>query len=227
VINRRAVLSGGAAIAVPVVLGRALAVPAGALAGTLPVPASNILAFRMIRHGSDIGRHTVSFEHQGDSLTVKVAVDALVTLLSIPVVRYSHRVVEVWQGVTLASVTGETNKNGRHQWVNARRGNEGLVVLGSQTERYVAPEPAGCTSYWNRQLLNGPMISLEDGVLLRPKVVEERAEDIKLASGGEIAADHYNLSGPFKVDLWYDQSDTWASLGLTAADGSYVHYERL
>jgi hypothetical protein len=55
----------------------------------------------------------------------------------------------------------------------------------------------------------------------------EQADSVPLASGRTIPARHYNLSGPFKVDLWYDQADTWASLGLPAADGSYVRYERL
>jgi hypothetical protein len=50
---------------------------------------------------------------------------------------------------------------------------------------------------------------------------------IPLASGTKIPADHYNLSGPFSVDLWYDRAATWASLALTAADGSTVRYERL
>jgi hypothetical protein len=193
----------------------------------LPVPPSNQLAFRMIRHGSEIGRHILTFALTDTAVTVRVAVDAVVTLLSIPIVRYKHRVVEVWQNGMLASVTGETDKNGQHEWVRAQRIQEGVVVFGSKTGRYVAPEPAGATSYWVRRLLNGPMISLEDGVLLRPKVVEHPAETIPLASGTSIAADHYNLSGAFRVDLWYDQTDTWASLGLPAADGSYVLYERL
>jgi hypothetical protein len=214
-IGRRAMLLSGAAFTVR------------QASAALPVPPGNTLAFRLIRHGTEIGRHTLTFERQGDTLAVRVAVDALVTLLSIPIVRYTLRVEEVWQAGELASLTGETNKNGRHQWVNARRGSGGLVVFGSKTERYVAPEPAASTSYWNRHLLGGPMISLEDGVLLRPKVVEEPPETIPLASGNTIQADHYNLSGPFKVDLWYDRTDTWASLALTAADGSYVHYERL
>jgi hypothetical protein len=215
VIGRRAALLAGAAVT------------ARSAFAALPMPTGNTLAFRLIRHGTDIGRHTLTFEPQGGLLTVRVTVDALVTLLSIPIVRYAHRVVEVWEAGTLISVTGETDKNGRHEWVSARRGSEGLVVLGSKTERYIAPEPAGCTSYWNRRSLDAPMISLEDGVLLRPQVVEERAASIALASGAIIPADHYNLSGAFRVDLWYDRSDTWAGLGLTAADGSYVHYERL
>jgi hypothetical protein len=48
-----------------------------------------------------------------------------------------------------------------------------------------------------------------------------------VASGDAIPADHFNLSGAFKVDLWYDRSENWAGLGYTAADGSSVHYERL
>jgi len=215
VIRRRTVLFAGAAAA------------ARKATAALPIPRCGALAFRLIRHGSDIGRHTLSFDREGDTLTIRVSVDALVTLLSVPIVRYTHRVTEIWQGETLASLTGETDKNGRHQWVNARRTGEGLVVLGSQTQRYVAPEPAGCTSYWNKRLLDRPMISLEDGVLLRPKVAVRRAETIPLASGDHIVADQYTLSGPFDVDLWYDQTDTWASLAVTAADGSSVHYERL
>jgi hypothetical protein len=193
----------------------------------VPVPPGGSLAFRLIRLGNEIGRHTIIFVRSGKTLTVHVAVDARVSLLSIPIVRYTHRAVETWQGETLVGVTGETDKNGRHQWVNAQRTAEGLVVVGSQTTRYIAPEPAGCTSYWDRRTLGRPMISLEDGALLRPNLAVHRAETIPLASGESIVADHVALSGAFHVDLWYDRTDTWASLAYTAADGSTVHYERL
>ena len=91
----------------------------------------------------------------------------------------------------------------------------------------MAPDTAIGTSYWNKRVLEGPMISLEDGVLLRPQVAMRGTETIRLASGGAIPADHYNLSGAFKVDLWYDRAENWAGLGYTAADGSSVIYERL
>jgi hypothetical protein len=215
VIGRRTVLFTGAMAA------------ARHAAATLPVPRADRIDFRIIRHGDEIGRHTLSFERRGESLTVRVTVDALVTLLSLPIVRYSHRATEIWQGETLVGLTAETDKNGRHQWASARRTNEGLVVLGSQTQRYIAPEPAGTTSYWDRRALARPMISLEDGVLLRPKVAEQKAETIPTASGPPAVADHYVLSGAFSLELWYDRTDTWASLAYTAADGSTVHYERL
>jgi hypothetical protein len=214
-ITRRAMLAAGAGLL------------AHQAAAALPVPPSNSLAFRLLRRGDDIGRHSVTFEHQGDVLTVRVEVNALVSLMSVPIVRYSHRAVETWQGGTLMGLVGDTDKNGSREWVRAQRTGEGLVVLGSRTARYVAPEPAIGTSYWNKRMLDGPMISLEDGVLLRPKVAQRREEAIRLASGGTIPAEHYNLSGPFAVDVWYDETNTWASLAFAVADGSDVHYERL
>jgi hypothetical protein len=193
----------------------------------LPVPPGNTLAFRLVRHGDEIGRHTANFEREGDRLTVRVAVDALVTVVSIPLVRYTHRVVEIWSGDVLQSLDGETDKNGQHEWVKAQRGPGGLEVTGSKTERYIAPEPVGATSYWNKHMLDGPMISLEDGVLLRPKVEARPPETIALAAGRTVTAEHYNLSGPFNVDLWYDQTGMWAGMAVPIKDGSIVHYERL
>jgi hypothetical protein len=214
-IVRRALLLAGAGL---------IARPA---ATASPIPPDSRLAFRMIRHDNDIGRHVLTFERRDDTLTVRVAVDAKVSFLSIPLVRYTHRLVETWHGGTLVSLVGQTDKNGDREWVNAQRNAEGLLVRGSATEPYIAPESAISVSYWNKRLLDGPMIGTEDGTLLRPKVTPPKPETIPLASGGAITADHYNLSGPFSADVWYDHADTWASLAFAVADGSVIHYERL
>jgi hypothetical protein len=39
-------------------------------------------------------------------------------------------------------------------------------------------------------------------------VVEHPAETTPLASGTSVTADHYDPGGAFRVDLWYDQTDT-------------------
>jgi hypothetical protein len=214
-LGRRAVLLAGAAL---------LARPVAAASA---VPQADALTFRMIRHGSEIGTHALTFTREGDALTVRIAVEAVVTLLSIPLVRYSHRASETWHGTTLVAVQGETNKNGEREWMTAQRTDAGLEVHGSQTAPYIAPATAIPTSYWDKRMLNGKMISLEDGVLLAPKVADLRTEKIRLASGREIAARHYNLSGAFEVDLWYDATGTWAGMAMTVTDGSEVRYERL
>jgi hypothetical protein len=131
VISRRCMLLTGAG----------LAVRQGTRPGAAsPAPSSGALAFRLIRHGSEIGRQTLNFERLGDTLTVRVVADVLVEIISIPVARYTQRVVETWRGDTLTSLTGETDKNGQRFWMEARRTNNGLVVLGSRTERYIAPD---------------------------------------------------------------------------------------
>ena len=216
-IGRRAVLLGGAAVVTR----------AASVAAALPVPSGDSLAFRMVRHGSEIGTHALTFSHDGEMLTVRIVVDALVTFASIPIARYSHRGVETWRDATLVQLTGDTDKNGTRNWVRAQRTDEGLVVLGSQTKRYISPGSAIPTSYWNKRMLDGPMISLEDGVLLSPKVADLRMESVRLASGQMISADHYSLTGAFAVDLWYDEQRTWAGMAMTVVDGSEVHYERL
>ncbi len=215
-IGRRAVLVAGAAIAG--------VCPAQA---ALPIPAGDSLAFRLMRRGAAIGQHTLAFEQSGNTLTVTIAVEARVTLLSIPIVHYTHHVVETWQEGRLSAVTGQTDKNGRTEWVNAHRTAEGLVVQGSRTARYVAPDGAIGTSYWNKQMLDGPMISFEDGVLLRPKVTDLGSQPVPLADGATVAASHYNLSGSFNVDVFYDRTSTWAGLSFTVADGSTIQYQRL
>ncbi len=204
--------------------GGLLARPAAA---ALPVPPGDTLSFRMIRHGSQIGTHTLTFTRDGDLLTVRIAVDAVVTFASIPIVRYNHRGSETWRAGTLVGVSGRTDKNGEQEWMSAARTDAGLMVTGSQTQRYVAPVSAIPTSYWNKQMLDGPMISLEDGVLLMPKVAALQSERVRTASGHEIPANHYALTGAFAVDLWYDEAQTWAAMAMTVADGSEVRYERL
>lgn len=181
----------------------------------------------MIRHGSEIGRHTLTFERRGEVLSVRVAVEAKVTLMSIPLVHYTHHAVETWQGDALTNLELNTDKNGNLAWARGNRTTDGLVVEGSKTARYVAPAPAIATSYWNKRMLDVPMISMEDGVLLRPKVTARGAEQVRVASGAMIAAEHYNITGSFDADVWYDGSGEWASFAIDAADGSHVSYERL
>jgi hypothetical protein len=214
-IARRALLAAGAVLA------------ARRASAGLPIPRGDSLNFRIIRRGSQIGTHVIGFERDRDVLTVRTAIDVRVTLLSIPLASYKHRGTETWQGTTLIGLAGETDNNGTHQWMTARRTGEGLVVVGSAARSYVAPDAAMPVSYWNKRMLNGPVISLEDGVLSSPKVADLRTDSVRLASGREIPATHYSLSRPVDADVWYDETDTWAAMMITVVDGSEVRYERL
>ena len=211
---------GGAALTLP------LAIPRAARAA-LPVPPGDALAFQLVRLGSVIGKHTVAFVRDGEALTVTIDVDVLVKLGFIPLVRYTHHAVETWQGDTFTGLTSATDKNGPHYWVRARTIDGALHVESSSVKPYVAPPDALATTYWNGRMLDGPMIGTQDGMLVRPKIVDDGRKLIPLASGARIAAEQYDLSGAFTSTVWYDDSSEWAGIQFSVADGSVITYQRL
>ncbi len=193
----------------------------------LPVPADDRLAFRLMRHGVPIGTHTMTFHRDGDALTVDIAVDVLVKFGPIPFVRYTHRNQELWRRDRLVGFVSQTYRNGTKMHALAHRIDTGVAVDGSGTSPYIAPDNALATTHWNARMLRGPMIGTQDGMLVHPAVSLQPDEKIRLASGEEIPAKHYKLSGDLNFELWYDHDDRWASMRFTVDDGSVISYERL
>ena len=224
-IARRPLILGGAGLsALSMGLGR-LARPA--MAAALPVPASGALTFRLIRHEEDIGTHSVRFEQQGDMLTIRIDVEVLVKFGPIPLVRYTHHNLEVWENGRLDRIQATTDKNGTKLFVSAHRTDAGLSVVGSAAQSYIAPDDALPTTYWNMRLLSVPMIGTQDGMLVHPQVRDLGGDPLQLAGGSRIPATRYSLRGDLDLDLWYDQTRTWAGMEFSVADGSVIHYERL
>ena len=125
------------------IAGAALACARGAKAG-LPVPPDARLAFRVMRHGSCIGSHTLDFRPSGNGLEVNIAVDVRVTFGPIPLVHYSHRAREIWLDDRLVGVSSHTDRNGRELQMAAVWGGSALSVTGSGTRPYVAPHELVC-----------------------------------------------------------------------------------
>jgi hypothetical protein len=203
-----------------------VALARAAAASPLPVPSSHELAFHLIRHDDNIGTHTIRFDQQGSTLTVHIDVEVLVKFGPIPLVRYSHHNVEVWHDNRLDQLDANTDKNGTKLSMWARRQENGLQVSGTAAPAYIAPEDALPTTYWIKRLLTSPMIGTQDGMLVRP-VVRDLGSNPAPGSTGSIPATRYSLRGDLALDLWYDQTQTWAGMEFSVADGSVIHYERL
>ncbi len=206
--------------------GMAVAAVRPARAG-LPAPPSGHLAFRLMRHGSSIGTHVMVFRRDADLLTVDIAVEVLVKFGPIPFVRYTHRNLETWRGDQIVGLASQTDRNGRRLYMQAHWTGSGLAVEGSGTKPYIAPPNALGTTHWNSSMLHGPMIGTQDGMLIRPTVAPLPEERIRLASGNEVPAKSYKLSGDLDLETWYDTADTWAGMRFTVDDGSVITYQRL
>jgi hypothetical protein len=206
--------------------GAALAAGRNAQAA-LPVPRGNGLSFRLMRHGAPNGTHTLTFRGNGDALEVETAVDVLVRFGPIPFVRYSHHSREAWHGDRLVGVSSHTDRNGTKLRMAAAWTDAGLKVEGSGTRPYVAPRNAFASTYWHKATVFGPLIGTQNGELMHPAVSQHPLERVRLASGQEIPARRYALSGDMDVELWYDANDTWAGMRFSAGDGSVISYERM
>ena len=215
-LGRRHLLTAGAALAI----GRSAQ-------AALPVPQTRELAFRIMRHGSQIGSHTLQFRCNGDALQVDIAVDVRVSLGPIPLVRYSHRNQESWMADRLVGLDSHTDRNGKILRMSACATDAGLRVEGSGAAPYIAPRNALASTYWYKAVLGGPIIGTQDGMLVRPAISQPEPQPIHLASGAEMPAKRYVLTGDLDVELWYDVSDTWAGMRFSVDDGSVISYERM
>ncbi len=194
---------------------------------SLPVPPSHEIGFQVMRHGTSIGTHTLSFEVNGDQLQVDIAVNVVLHLGPIPIVRYTHRAMETWRDGLLVALAGQTNRNGTELHMSAHRTPAGLLVEGSGTDPYIAPPDALPTTYWNERMLYAPMIGTQDGGLVHPKVTPKGGDAVRLASGRDEPAECFALTGDLSLDLWYTAEGHWVSMRFEAADGSTIKYERL
>jgi hypothetical protein len=197
-----------------------------AAASRLPVPAGERISFQMRRKGDLIGSHMLSFAQQGDQLVVSVAIDIVVRMLSIAVYRYSHRATERWQAGRFMGIESRTDRDGTNLFVRAARTAEGMVVEGSSSGRYVAPDGVLPSTYWNKAVLTGRIINSEDGDLMNVPYTDLGPDKIAVASGAKVQATHYRLAGELPLDIWYDADGQWAGL-VFSKGGTSVIYEKL
>jgi hypothetical protein len=193
----------------------------------LSPPPGKSLTFAVMRKGSKIGTHTLTFDQAGDNLTVQVNVELRVGLGPIVLFRYKHHAIEVWKNGQLVSLTTETNDDGTPNKVTGSRTPEGFKVEGTKAHLYTAPENALPATHWNRKQLDGPWINTQDGRLMHPTITPKGSEMIPVASGAKIPAKHFALTGDAVLETYYDDAQNWVGLNFKAGDGSVILYEMI
>lgn len=219
-LGRRGMVCGLAAGAA---LASASLVPRPAWAG---IPANRKIAFEVFRNGKPIGSHVVAFEPAGETLTVRVAVDLAVRMLGLVVYRYQTRASETWRGGVLMAAQAETNDDYGRYAMAAQRRDGRMVVEGTAGPTYTAPAHSLVSSHWNPAQLQAPMISLQDGKLLEFAIAPKGRATIA-ARGTQLEADHFALSGPHSLELWYDRNRVWSKLKAVSWEGSDIEYRQV
>lgn len=203
-----------------------------ALAAPVSLPearASNIdaatpesLSFEVLRDGSQIGRHRISFQEVGDELHVDIAIDLEVNLAFITLFRYEHRNKEVWRDGRLISLESRTNDDGKEYSVSARATDEGLLVEGSSGS-FLAPGDILPTSYWNKATVDQDvLLDTQRGGLLEVSAKAKGQDDI-WADEKRLQAKRFDLDGDLDADLWYAPDGEWMKIAFTVR-GAAIDY---
>ena len=216
IMNRRTLLASGAASVVLTATARAF-----------PTPPATMIGFDVMRDGSKLGTHDLTFSAAGDALTVNVAVDLAYDIGPVTVFRYTHRAVERWQGDQVVSVETQTDDDGDDYTVRGVRDAAGLVVQATGLATYTAPPAALPATHWNRNQLGGPWINTQDGKLLRPQVADVGVETIAVADGRTLSARHYRMTGDAVLDIWYHDTMGWAGLSFVIDDTEIRYLRRI
>lgn len=198
-IDRRLLLAAGLA-----------ALPALALAAT---PASRRLTFSVLRNGTKIGEHVMSFAGDPASPTVTTEVRMTVKLGPVPVFRYRHHAVERWTRGRFVSLETTTDSNGKAERVSARRTEAGVTI---ETAKGAITGPSGVRpfTHWNPEVFSGPLFNPQEGKLLK-------------VTARKVSAGHWTVRGEAEIDDFYDEAGVWTALKGKLEDGSKIEYRRV
>jgi hypothetical protein len=183
---------------------------------------SGDLRFEVMRNGSEIGYHVLSFRQEAERLTVDIDIELRVKFAFITAYSYEHRNREEWEAGRLLGFKSSTNDNGVHSAVETRLEDGQLLIAGS-AGRQTGPADLLPTTYWHRNFMDRERwIDTQNGRIVESAVTPEGSERIESA-GRMIEANRFKLRGDLDVDLWY-HDDRWVKLGFNASDGSRIDY---
>jgi len=172
--------------------------------------------WQVMRGGSNIGTHTVTFTRRREEVVALSDVTIAPSFLGVVVYRYEHRYVEVTRGGRFVSVASRLNRNGAIVEVEARATAAAVLVRGPEGELRL-PAEAAPLSWWEPQRFGGavPLFGTSTG---RPPELRWARE--ALPQGGT----RWRTAGEIEAMLDYNAAGRWIGYSVKGDDGSTVTY---
>lgn len=185
---------------------------------------SGDLHFRALRHGEPIGEHRVTFQFEGDRLTVGTRVEIAVKVLFFTAFRFTHEAEEVWQSDRLVSVTSTTDNNGTLRRVSGQAVADGFRIIGEDGPFLASAQLLTTDALWNRRIVReSRLIDVERGgeVGLVTKHLGDEQVD---TPQGPVRASRYQMITPYYAgSVFHDRDGRWVK-GLLEMRGERVEY---
>jgi hypothetical protein len=196
-------------------------------AATQAATAPRVYAFQALLDGKPIGEHRFTVETDGTSRLVTSEADFKVTLLGFTAYRYHHHAQEQWAGDCLASLTSDTNDDGKPASVRLAR-NADVNEIATATGHGAVPGCLMTYAYWNPAMRSQTR-------LLNPQTGKVDAVRIERVGAGRVAVhgveveavDWRITGGESPVDVWVSGAGEWVGLDSVVSGGKHKLSYRL
>jgi hypothetical protein len=182
-----------------------------------------IFIYMVSRDGAPIGQLRMEFVNDGEKLRVLSRTELEVTLLGMSLYDFNQQVEEVRSGGKIISLTSEADDDGTDRKVNLAL--QGDMLKGAYNDNDRIIDPKLITSlFWQRpQTGETQLIDTLRGKVKDVNVKDLGPETLALPVG-RIEAHHYQMTGEWKRDLWYDANGILVA-GELEKDGATIRQE--
>lgn len=200
----------------------ALMLAAPAAAGATGVPASNVLKFDVLRDGSPIGTHVVSFSDGGNSVDIKT--DIAVKLAFITLYHFKHHSHETWKDGRLVALNSKTNDDGTKHTLSVKADGAKLSVVGDGVPSRVKADIVPASLWREDTVKQTELLNTLKGNEMKVSVTDDGEDSIKVG-GKTVTAHHYVMKGDLARELWYGKNGVLEQVRFAAKDGSKIVYQ--
>lgn len=182
-----------------------------------------IFIYTISRDGTPIGQQRLEFVDDGEKLRVLSHTEIDVTLLGLSLYGFKQQVEEVHFGGKIISLTSDADDDGTERKVALTL--QGNLLKGEYNGDDRALDPQLITSlFWQKPSMGHTQ--LIDTLRGRRRNVNVRdvGTEILTLPVGRVEAQHYQLTGDWKRDLWYDANGILVA-GELNKDGATVRQE--
>ncbi len=185
-----------------------LALPA--VAGAQPAG----YAWAVMRQGSRIGTHRVSFSQRGEELVAESDLSIVPRVMGVVVYRFEHRMTEVTRRGRFVSAQSRHNRNGRIVEAVAEARPDHVLMRHTGGELRM-PANAAPLSWWEPARFGAMQLF----GMTEPKLLELRVAREAQAGGVRVTT-----TGDVQATLDYDRAGRWVGYSVVGDDGSTVTY---
>jgi hypothetical protein len=183
------------------------------------------LHFRVLRRGSPIGEHRVTFRPDGVHLTVETRVRIVVKILFFTTFRFIHEAEEVWRLDRLVSVKSTTNDNGTLRQVSGHAVANGFRIIGDDGPFLASGHLLTSNALWDTRIVRANrLIDVQHGGEIGLVTKQLDDEQVDTPQGPVRASRHHMITPYYAGSVFHDRRDGRWVKGLLELRGEHVEY---